>query len=447
MKSQFTNYFNKQTDASSLAVFRIGFGLLMLASILRFWLKGWIKTLYIDPLFHFKYYGFEWVHSLEEWTYLLFFICALSSLCITIGFKYRISILIFFISFSYIELIDKTTYLNHYYFISILSFLLIFLPMNATFSVDNILKSVRYNLVPRWTLDSIKFLIVIVYFYAGIAKINYDWLISAQPLSIWLSSKYYLPIIGSFLESTFIHYAFSWAGMIYDITIPFLLLYSRTRKIGFALVIIFHLLTAILFPSIGMFPYIMIFSAIIFLSSNTHVKILGVINKLISVKRHHIINKEKKIINNDKYRLYIITIFFIIQLFLPLRHFLYKGNLLWTEQGYRFSWRVMLTEKKGYAVFKVVNEDTNDVITIDNEVFLTRFQEKQMSFQADFILEYAHFIGDIYKARGIQEPVVLVDNYVTLNGRPSQRFVANDVNLYKEKESFKNKEWIIPFIR
>ena len=444
MKNQFANYFNKQTDASSLAVFRIGFGLLMLASTLRVWLKGWIKTLYVDPLFHFKYYGFEWVHSLGEWTYLLFFICALSSLCITLGFKYRISIVIFFISFSYIQLIDKTTYLNHYYFISILSFLLIFLPLNATFSVDNILKNVRYNLVPRWTLDSIKFLIVLVYFYAGIAKINYDWLISAQPLSIWLSSKYYLPIIGGFLDLPFIHYAFSWGGMIYDITIPFLLLYKRTRKIGFALVIIFHVLTAILFPSIGMFPYIMMFSSIIFLSSNSHVKILEALNKLIIIKDRNIINKEQKIISNNRYKLYIITLFFIIQLFLPLRHFLYSGNLLWTEQGYRFSWRVMLIEKRGHAVFKVINDENKDVITVENEEFLTKFQEKQMSFQADFILEYAHFIGDIYKARGIKNPIVLVDNYVTLNGRLSKRFVANDINLYKEKESFKSKEWIIP---
>ena len=119
---QINSYFNKYTDSSPLVIFRIGFGLLMSLSIIRFWSKGWIESLYLEPDFHFSYYGFEWVQPLGNYTYLLFIICFISSFFITIGYRYKWSVLFFFLSFTYIELMDKTTYLNHYYFISILSF-------------------------------------------------------------------------------------------------------------------------------------------------------------------------------------------------------------------------------------------------------------------------------------------------------------------------------------
>ena len=72
-------YLSQSVSAAPLAVFRICFGLMMLFSIIRFWSKGWIEKLYIDPVFHFKYYGFEWVTDLGSNIYLLFIICGLSS--------------------------------------------------------------------------------------------------------------------------------------------------------------------------------------------------------------------------------------------------------------------------------------------------------------------------------------------------------------------------------
>ena len=168
-------------------------------SIIRFWSKGWIDQLYITPSFHFSYYGFGWVKPIGEYTYILFFICLLSSFLITIGYKYRVSIIMFFLSFTYIELMDKTTYLNHYYFISILSFLLIFLPANAYFSIDTLVSKKSFKKTPKWTIDIIKMLVVLIYFYAGLAKLNSDWLLEAMPLKIWLTSKYDLPIIGEIL--------------------------------------------------------------------------------------------------------------------------------------------------------------------------------------------------------------------------------------------------------
>tara|TARA_B100000214_G_scaffold353951_1_gene310404 strand:- start:972 stop:2342 length:1371 start_codon:yes stop_codon:yes gene_type:complete len=447
--SKFSSYLKENKSSSPLAVFRIGFGLLMLYSIIRFWANGWIESIYIVPNFHFSYFGFEWLPDIGEYIYLIFFLCAISSFFITLGFYYRVSIIIFFLSFTYIELIDKTTYLNHYYFISILSFLMIFLPANAYFSIDNYFKKDQYLEIPRYFIDSIKFLISIVYIYAGLAKINSDWLLHATPLNIWLRSKYDIPIIGSLLQDQLVHYIMSWGGMIYDLTIPFLLLYKRTRLLAFFLVIFFHVFTDILFP-IGMFPYIMIFSAIIFFDSKVHNQIILIIKRIIKYIALDSIFKKIKIksknFKSSRLKLGIICTFLFFQLIFPWRYLLYPGELFWTEQGYRFSWRVMLMDKVGYTIFTIVDSASGDSFVVDNSKFLTAFQEKQMSFQPDFILEYAHYIGDYYKQKMDYENVqVFADSYVVLNGRRSKVFIDKNVDLYKEKESFKHKDWVLPF--
>ncbi|MEX0719861.1 MAG: HTTM domain-containing protein [Balneolaceae bacterium] len=442
------SYFDKSTNAAPLAVFRIFFGILMLWSILRFAANGWIQKLYINPGFFFSYYGFEWIQPLGEFTYIIFFICGISSIFVALGYKYRLAILIFFLSFTYIELMDKTTYLNHYYFISVLSFLMIFLPAHAYFSLDAYNdENLRSQKVPAWTIDSIKFLLVIVYFYAGLAKLNSDWLLHAMPLQIWLPSNYSLPFLGNLLQQEWTHYAFAWAGALYDLAIPFLLLMKRTRIYAFVLVVIFHVMTRVLFP-IGMFPYIMIVSALIFFDPALHNKILSYFSRLLNISKDIFDNASDYSFSKKwmkKASVSVITIFFVIQLFFPFRYMLYPGELFWTEEGYRFSWRVMLMEKAGYANFKVVNPESGERFYVDNTEFLSRFQEKQMSTQPDFILEYAHFLKNHYQQQGINHPKIYVESFVALNGRQSQSYIDPDVDLSEIEASLKHRTWILPF--
>jgi hypothetical protein len=446
MNFNFNRYLNKHISAAPLAVFRIAFGIMMCFSIIRFWYHGWIETLYIEPKFHFSYYGFEWIKPIGNHTYLLFIICGLSALLVAIGLKYRIAIIAFFLSFTYIELMDKTTYLNHYYFISLLSFLLIFLPANAHFSVDNILNKKSYKKIPKWTIDCVKLLLTIVYFYAGLAKINSDWLLKAQPLKIWLTSKYDLPIIGeTLMHQNWFHFAMSWSGMLYDLAIPFLLFYRKTRVFAFFLVVFFHVFTRVLFP-IGMFPFIMIVSTLIFFNAAIHERIISVIKKILSFSKSKTIQiKENYSYQFSKSVLGLLILFFTIQMLFPFRYLTYPGELFWTEEGYRFSWRVMLMEKMGISTFKIVNAETGDFFYVDNKDFLTSFQEKQMGSQPDFILEYAHYLGDHFTTQGHENVQVFVESYVALNGRLSQPFTDKNVDLYAEKESFKPKHWILPF--
>jgi len=102
-------------------------------------------------------------------------------------------------------------------------------------------------------------------------------------------------------------------------------------------------------------------------------------------------------------------------------------------------------EKAGFANFKIVDGKTKKFFYVDNKDFLTSFQEKQMSFQPDFILEYAHYLGDHFKSQGHKNIQVFVESYVALNGRLSAIFINPKIDLYQQKESFKHKDWIVPF--
>ncbi len=443
-----STYFHKKIEAAPLAVFRVIFGVMMFISILRFWMNGWIEKLYIEPSFFFSYLGFEWVKPLGQWTYVIFLVCAISSLMVAMGYRYRLSIIVFFLSFTYIELMDKTTYLNHYYFISLLSFLMIFLPAHVYYSVDA-WKSpwITRQKVPQWTLDSVKLLVGIVYFFAGLAKLNSDWLLHAMPLRIWLPSSYDLPLIGSLLQKEWLHYVFSWSGAFFDLSIAFFLLYKRTRIWGYLAVVFFHVVTWLLFP-IGMFPFIMIFTTLIFFDSKLHHKILEIGSKVFKVTKSRFDNGlslQNDQVNHYPYKMAFLVVFFAIQVLLPFRNVLYPGELFWTEEGFRFSWRVMLMEKVGYTTYKVVDNESGESFYVDNSQYLTSFQEKQMSFQPDFILEYAHFLKEEYQKTGIEDVSVYADSYVALNGRRNARYIDPNVDLANTDLSLKHKNWILPF--
>ena len=448
MNVSIKKYLNSYSQASTLAFFRLAFGLMMVMSLIRFASYGWIEKFYIKPQFHFTYYGFEWAKPLGNFIYLVFIICAIAAFCVAIGYQFRIAIVTFFISFTYIELIDKTTYLNHYYFISLVSFVLIFLPANAYFSVDAFKNpKIAFQKIPRWTIDILKVLVGIVYFYAGLAKLNSDWLLKAMPLKIWLPNNSNLPVIGGLFNENWLHFAFSWSGMIYDLVIVFLLLYKRTRIFAFILVVIFHILTRILFP-IGIFPYVMIICSLIFFDASFHQKCLDIVSKIIKFNGAIFENGKEKIQNFNaiyKIKLLVVACFIGFQLLFPFRYLAYPDELFWTEEGFRFSWRVMLMEKAGYTEFTVVDTKTKKYIRVNNTLFLTTLQEKQMAFQPDFILEYAHFLHDYYQKQGVNEPEVYVESYVALNGRLSQKYINPKINLAKENETFQHKTWILPF--
>ncbi|OGS76065.1 MAG: hypothetical protein A3D31_00385 [Candidatus Fluviicola riflensis] len=448
------SYLFRGVSIAPLVAFRIIFGALMLFGALRFIAKGWVQDLYITPQIYFPYLGFEWIKPLPgNWMYAPFVLMVVAATGILLGFRYRFSAILFFVCFTYIELIDKSNYLNHYYFVSLVAFLMCWVPANASFSLDTYRKpSLRKQLVPAWTILIIQLQLSTVYFFAGIAKLNSDWLFHAQPLKIWLQAYRDMPYLGSFFASAWLAFAFSWFGCFYDLTIPFFLRFRKTRAVAYVFVIIFHIVTWLLFP-IGVFPWVMIFSTLIFFSPEFHERWLNALKYLFG-KRNTTTENAYTVPKSTRVITLALGLYLAIQVLVPLRFVLYPGDLFWNEEGFRFSWRVMLMHKEGYATFYVVDPNTGNSIQIVNSQYLTTTQEDQFATQPDMILQFAHHLGKQFNDTVIQygtqqvhlkHPKIEAEVYVSLNGRPHQLFISRKTNLLNETYSLKHRTWIETF--
>ena len=280
------DYLEQKVSIAPLITFRIAFGLVMLFSTIRYMYMGWVETQLATSGLHFHYFGFEWVKPLSvQGMYAIYILMSVACLAIALGCFYRFFTVVFFLSFTYTELIDISYYLNHYYFVSIIAFLLIWVPANRHFSLDVLRKpEIKISKVSRWCIDVFKLQIAIVYCYAGLAKINQDWLLRALPLSIWLPAKSSLPLIGFIFKYKVTAYLFSWMGMLFDTFIVFGLLFKKTRILAYMAVVFFHVMTGILFQ-IGVFPVVMIMVVTIFFSAEAHERFLKALSKAFGSKK------------------------------------------------------------------------------------------------------------------------------------------------------------------
>lgn len=421
-------------SAAPYRVLRFVFGMLMVAGTFRFLALDWVEDHYVQPVFHFRYFGFSWVPvPSEPILYFLHILLILAALALAFGIKSRISALVVFLVFTWLELIDLAYYLNHYYFVSLACLLFVLVPKPKK------AEGFPFGSLPSWSVWMFRLLLGLVYFYAGLAKINPDWLMEALPLKIWLPAQSELPLLGPLFAHPWTPWLFSWAGMLYDTLIPFLLLWSPSRPWAYAAVWAFHLVTGYLFQ-IGVFPVVMIGATLIFFSAEWHEKRLRQFPFLKGLDPASSSEKEE----NHLFALWFLAAFFGFQILFPWRFLLYPGNVFWTEQGYRFSWRVMLMEKAGTAQFYVKDGPNGREGEVVNSEFLNSTQEKQMAMQPDMILQFAHFLGDYYQKRGMQQPEVRAEVYVTLNGRPSRLLIDPHRNLLKEEDTWKPKPWILP---
>ncbi|BDD00863.1 type I deoxyribonuclease HsdR (plasmid) [Persicobacter psychrovividus] len=422
-----------------LVVFRIIFGLLMAFALLRMEYFGWIDAHLINPEFHFSYWGFEWVQPLGYWgTHGLVAMGVLAALGIASGFQYRLSAILFFVSWTYLSLIDKTWYLNHYYFVSLVSFILMLISPHHFCSLDVYFRRVQPDhLVQSWQVNSLRLMLGMVYFFAGVAKIKGDWLWEAQPLKIWLQARTDLPVIGGAFDWFWVPYFFCWAGMFYDLLIPFGLSNRKSRPFAYVAVVVFHVMTWLLF-NIGVFPWVMIASTLIFFTAEDWAAWSNICR---FIPKN---SQAQPLKGRQQWMVAILLPFFALQIFLPLRHFLTSGNVLWTEQGYRYAWHVMLMEKNGHCTFIVKDEETDARWEVLPRQYLLPAQEQQMAFQPDMILEFAHFLGEVYRKKGVREPVVTVEAYASLNGRRSRLLIDPQVNLMETKDLLWGNDWILP---
>jgi hypothetical protein len=434
----------RPVDVAWLAAFRVLFGLLMVVSSLRFFWNGWIDEFFVRPRMHLKYAGLSWVVAWPSWgMYLHYAALVLLAALVALGLYYRLAIVLFFVAFTYAQLIDASLYLNHYYLISLVALLLCFMPAHAAFSLDaHRSPTVRRDTVPTWCLYLLRFQVAVVYTFAGLAKLGSDWLLHGQPLGIWLSSSTDLPLVGRWLDAPWVALAASWAGFLFDTTIALWLSWRRTRVAAYGVVLAFHLSTHLLFP-IGMFPAIMVMAALVFFDASWPRRLGRLFGRPDSATPA---TPPSAAGGHPPSRVALALglAYAVLQVAMPLRAHLHGGNVLWHEQGMRWSWRVMVREKNGSVTYFVRDPATGREWHVSPREYLADHQEREMSSQPDLIRQLGRTVADDY-GRRLGRPVqVRAEALVSLNGRAAAPLVAPDVDLAAAARGVPLDTWTLP---
>ncbi|MCH7520016.1 MAG: HTTM domain-containing protein [Candidatus Dadabacteria bacterium] len=431
-------------DIASLIYFRIAFGLIMFWEIWRYFKNDWIKTYWIDPTFYFTYYGFDWVQPWPgDGMYIHFIVLAVLVCFIILGLFYRISAVLFFLGFSYVFLLDQTRYLNHFYLISLISFIMIFAPAHRSFSLDAVLRpNIRSNVAPAWTLWLLRFQIFMPYFYGGLAKLNSDWL-HGQPMRMWLADRSDFPVIGQLFTNELFVSFFNYGGLFFDLLIIPLLLWRRTRVYAVIAAVVFHLMNAWLW-NIGIFPWFMIAATLMFLSPDWPRRLIrGQLSAPSTGKEE---TTAKTQFNRKEVRtLVLLGIYVVIQLLVPLRHYLYPGKSGWTGEGSNFAWHMKLGKTFIAELdFNATDPATGRTWLINYNEYLTRRQAVDMSIKPGMILQYVHHVAKDLKSKGYEDIEIRVRVVASLNYRKPELLIDPDVDLTKVKRTLLPNDWIMP---
>lgn len=435
-KSLFQRLF-QPAGLESLVLFRIAFGLLMLVEVIRYLYMGWVNSIFVAPKYHFTYTGFEWV---KPWPglgmTLHFVVLGLLATAIMVGFCYRVATVLFFLGFTYVFLLEEAIYLNHFYLVCLYSLLLIVVPAHRAWSLDAWLRpALRSTTAPAWTLWVLRAQICIVYFMGGVAKLNGDWL-QGQPMRIWLHERTDFPLIGRFFEEPWMVYLFSYGGLLFDLLVTPLLLWSRTRWAAFILVAIFNLTNARLF-SIGIFPWLALSTTVILFLPMSWLQRKKEAEAVTSPEPFRLTPKRRAIVS-------LLAVWLALQILIPLRHWLYPGNPEWTEEGHRFSWRMKLRDKVGELQLLLHEPKSGRTWEVDPLVFITQRQLDSAATRPEMILQLCHFAAGEWQAKHRRPFEVRVRSMVSLNGRPRQAMIDPNVDLSQEHRKLGPATWINP---
>lgn len=445
----------KPVDISFLVFFRILFGGILLWEVYRYFTYGWISRYFVEPVLTFPYYGFSWM---KPWPgngmYIHFVVLGIAAACVMAGFLYRIAAPVFFLAFTYFFLLEQTRYLNHFYLVCLISFLMCFLPAERAFSVDSLLRrKIRSDVVPAWTLWLLRAQVGIPYFYGGIAKLNSDWLLGGEPMRTWLRPLTGGSGSGSIFASDWLVYGFVIGGLFLDLLVVPLLLWRRTRIFAFVAAILFNLINAVIFD-IGIFPWLMLGALLIFFPPDLVRRFARAFmspgaefdDAKPTVKPRTVVEDSgsTSLTVSRKVVAGLLAAYLAIQLLFPLRHYLYPGNVSWTEEGHNFAWHMKLRTKVGEAAFTVTHPQTGQTWTINPEDYLKPHQAMKVITKPDLLLHFSHYLAEEKRREGYDDVEVRARVMVSLNGREPQLLIDPNVDLTKERVSLLPTRWIVP---
>ena len=427
----------QKIDNSSLVVFRIFFGIIFLAEAVGALALKWVDRNFIDTTTNFTFIDFEWLlHLQNETMYVVFGLMAVASIGVMLGYKYRFSVIALTVLWSLAYFGQKTSYNNHYYLMWLIGLIMCFLPANANASIDAKQNpSIKKNYMPQWVRLVFIIQVSCVYFYATIAKFYPDWLDGTVTRNMFMGMTNVPEAVQVLFKKTEFQLFIAYMGIAFDGLIVPALLWKRTRWFAIIASLIFHIFNSITLQ-IGVFPYFALSFCVFFFPPD-------------QIRNFFFRKRPKEDYNGETTADYgtIFKYFFvpylIIQILLPIRHWFIKGDVLWTEEAHRLSWRMMLRSRTGETQFKVIDKKTNERLPFNNTELLNEKQRSRLN-APDVIWQMAHKIKDHFKSQGKDVAVYAIRSSVSINSRASSRLIDPKVDLAAEEWShFKHHDWVL----
>lgn len=430
----------RSVDNASVTFFRVAWGAIIVVWAWDYLTIGRVTQLYVEPAYHFTYLGFDWV---RPWPgigmYLHFWVMLLLGLAIAAGFFYRIASFLFAVLLTYVFLLDKANYQNHYYLMMLVAWFSIFLPLNHNCSWDaKRWPAIASQSVPAWVLWCLRLHVGLPYFYGGLAKLLPDWLLG-EPMRTNLLSLSNWRVFGEFFAMPWAGLALSWLGLFFDLAIVPLLLYRKTRIPAYLGCLVFHLCNAVIFD-IHIFPWFMILATTIFFEPNWPRLLLGGRDVDLSQNTKQTWAKLPSI---RKAALVLASVYLAFHLTVPLRHHFYPGDASWTEQGHFFSWRMMLRGKSGGVRYFVTDPVARQTIIPDLREHINEEQAGKFARNPEMILQFAHYLAGIYEDRVGRPMEVRALVLLSLNGRKPQLLIDPNADLVKIERGRLERPWVL----
>jgi vitamin K-dependent gamma-carboxylase len=416
------SYFCKRVDNAPLIAFRIAFGLLMAWHAFSEILDGTVTKLYIHPRYFFPFIGFEWLKPLPGYgMYVYFALMGVAALGVAAGLAYRYSLVVLTTLFTGSYLMQKVIYNNHHYLILLLCVLMLFMPAHRYASADAAIhKKLRRYSMPNWCLLVMVFQVWVVYFYAAVAKMYPTWLNGTFTGILMQSHRN--PAHAFITQNHYFHLFLAWGGLLFDLLIVPLLLYKRTRPFAAVAMLGFHLFN-FLSLHIGIFPFLSLSMLFFFFPPDT-------VRRWLFPNKPQIPEEEFSLPNvvNKRIITYVLLPYAIIQVLLPLRHLILPGNVQYTEEGHRLSWRMKLFQKRGELAIYVQQQGSATKQKVNPDDYFFKWQYARIVFHPDMLWQAAQYIKQDYAKKGI-EVAVYIDARVSVNGGPKRALVDPKVDL------------------
>jgi vitamin K-dependent gamma-carboxylase len=428
-------------DIAAVAFFRAAFALTILVHIYLYFSNGLIEYYFGAPEYHLSYFGFEWVEAFSlDGMRRVYYLMALAAVGVGLGLCYRISTIVLFVTFTFTFLAEAAQFQNHYYLISLVSFLLVFIPAHRSFSIDAILVPDKASsVIPNWCRLMLIFQLSVPYVYGGLVKLNSDWL-HGLPVGMWISEKSDLALIGPWLTERSTAWFISYVGLFLDLFIVPLLLWKPTRIWAFTIVTLFHLFNSILF-SIDVFPWMMILTTPIFFSPGWPRRFL----RLDAPSTESSSNtSHSRPARTYRVTFAFFTVYIIWQLAFPFRHVMYPGEPAWTEEGQQFAWRMMLRRKDVFFRVYATDRLTGTTLEVPVSRLMTSRQIMELAVSPAQIVACAPFFAAKAEEAGMSDVEIRAFVLTSLNGRKPQLQMDQNQDLLKMTRTIWPQQGITP---